>query len=97
MLNARIELRNFKRTTGYNRKKSGQLPENVRESIQLFNKSLEDIQFGNEDVAIIALKGNISESCFHDAITYWVYAMYLPEMKIRQKAFNMVIKQMTAV
>lgn len=39
---------------------SGELPENIKEAIHLFNKALEDIRFGNEDMAIIALKKAIS-------------------------------------
>lgn len=95
MLNARIELRNFKPVQlDIIEKKSGQLPENVRESIQLFNKSLEDIQFGNEDVAIIALKKAISlNPAFYDAMNLLgiCYVLTGNEDKAKE-AFNMVIE-----
>jgi len=48
---------------------SGKLPENMAEAIVLFNKALEDIRFGNEDIAVIALKKAISlHPVFYEAM-----------------------------
>jgi tetratricopeptide (TPR) repeat protein len=41
-------------------KEAGDLPEDTVKAIQLFNKALEDIKSGNEDIAIIQLKKAIS-------------------------------------
>lgn len=48
---------------------SGKLPENVAEAIHLFNKALEDVRFGNEDMAVIALKKAVSlHPVFYEAM-----------------------------
>lgn len=61
MLDIKLELGNYQpiRLEAVE-ESSGELPENIKEAINLFNKALEDARFGNEDMAIIALKKAIS-------------------------------------
>ncbi|MDD4295754.1 MAG: tetratricopeptide repeat protein [Ruminiclostridium sp.] len=75
-------------------KKSDKLPENIRASIQLFNKSLEDVKCGNEDMAIIALKKAISiNPSFYEAMNLLgiSYLIDGKEDKARE-AFSQVIQ-----
>lgn len=61
MLDIKLELENYQPIQlEAVEESSGKLPENMTEAINLFNKALEDIRFGNEDMAIIALKKAIS-------------------------------------
>lgn len=49
--------------------RSGKLPENIVEAINLYNKALEDAQFKSEDMAIIALKKAVSlHPVFYEAM-----------------------------
>lgn len=70
MLNVKFELEKFRPIQlELLEKKNADLPDNIKESIQLFNKSLEDVKFGNEDMAIIALKKAISlNPSFYEAM-----------------------------
>lgn len=61
MLNVSFELENFQPLDLEEiEKEAGDLPEDTVKAIQLFNKALEDIKSGNEDIAIIQLKKAIS-------------------------------------
>lgn len=61
MLNVLFELENIQPVDIEKiEKETGDLPEDTIKAIQLFNKALEDIKFGNEDIAIIQLKKAIS-------------------------------------
>jgi len=61
MLNVSIELENFQPLDLEEiRKEAGDLPEDTVKAVQLYNKALEDIKYGNEDIAIIQLKKAIS-------------------------------------
>jgi len=61
MLNVSTELESFQPIDLEEiEKEAGSLPEDTVKAIQLFNKALEDIKFGNEDIAIIQLKKAIS-------------------------------------
>lgn len=70
MLNVKSELEKFRPIQlELVYKKNDKLPDNIRESIQLFNKSLEDVKTGNEDMAIIALKKATSlNPAFYEAM-----------------------------
>lgn len=74
-------------------KKSDKLPENIRASIQLFNKSLEDVKCGNEDMAIIALKKAISiNPSFYEAMNLLgiSYLIDGKEDKAREAFFQVI-------
>ncbi|HEY8500581.1 MAG TPA: tetratricopeptide repeat protein [Clostridia bacterium] len=61
MLNVSFELENFHPLDLEEiEKEAGNLPEDTIKAIRLFNKALEDIKSGNEDIAIIQLKKAIS-------------------------------------
>jgi len=61
MLNVSTELESFQPIDLEKiEQEAGDLPEDTIKAIQLFNKALEDIKFGNEDIAIIQLKKAIS-------------------------------------
>lgn len=61
MLNVSTELESFQPIDLEKiEQEAGDLPEDTIKAIQLFNKALEDIKSGNEDIAIIQLKKAIS-------------------------------------
>lgn len=70
MLDVRLELESYQPVHLESiEEKNGELPENIREAILLYNKALEDAKFKNEDMAIIALKKAISlHPGFYEAI-----------------------------
>lgn len=95
MLNVKLELEKFKPIQLEDIEgKTDKLPESIRESIQLFNRSLEDCKYGNEDMAIIALKKSISlNPSFYEATNLLgiCYLIIKEEDKARE-AFTQVIK-----
>ncbi|MBP7174932.1 MAG: tetratricopeptide repeat protein [Thermoclostridium sp.] len=72
---------------------SGTLPENVVEAIVLFNKALEDVRFGNEDMAVIALKKAISlHPVFYEAMNLMgICYMAIGKEDMAENAFKQVI------
>ena len=72
---------------------SGKLPEDTTEAIHLFNKALEDAKFGNEDMAIIALKKAISlHPGFYEAMNLLgICYMAIGREEMAEFAFNQVI------
>ncbi len=78
MLDVALELENFQpvdlEEIGV---QAGKLPEDTVEAIQLFNKALEDMHSGNEDMAIIALKKSISlYPTFYEAMNLLGLCLY---------------------
>ncbi len=70
MLDVKLELEGYRPINLESvEESSGKLPENVAEAIHLFNKAVEDVRFGNEDMAVIALKKAVSlHPVFYEAM-----------------------------
>ncbi|NLY18623.1 MAG: tetratricopeptide repeat protein [Clostridiaceae bacterium] len=95
MLNIKMELEKFRPVQlELLEKKSGKLPDNIRESIQLFNKSLKDVKFGNEDMAIIALKKAISiNPSFYEAMNLLgICYLIADDVEMARESFAQVIE-----
>ena len=61
MFDVNAELKQFKPIDLSSiRQKLGQIPEDMQNAIELYNKALEDVAGKNDDMAIIALKKAIS-------------------------------------
>lgn len=61
MFDIKEEMKHFKPIDLINlRQKLGQIPEDMQNAIELYNKALEDVASRNEDMAIIALKKAIA-------------------------------------
>jgi tetratricopeptide (TPR) repeat protein len=73
---------------------SGKLPENVAEAIQLYNKALEDVRFGNEDMAVIALKKAVSlHPVFYEAMNLLgICYVAIGKEDMAESAFKQVIQ-----
>ncbi len=95
MLNVKLELQKFRPIQlEVIEKKTERLPENIRESIQLFNKALDDVKYRNEDMAIIALKKAISlNPAFYEAMNLLgICYLVVDKEEMAREAFNQVIK-----
>lgn len=74
--------------------KIGAIPDDMKESIGLYNKALEDLKSNNEDIAIIALKKAISiYPAFYEAMNLMgICYLSLDEEDNARKMFNKVIQ-----
>lgn len=94
MLNVSFELESFQPIDIEEiEKETGDLPENTIKAIQLFNKALDDIKSGNEDIAIIQLKKAISlYPSFYEAMNLLGICYYAAgKEEAARNAFKQVI------
>ena len=70
LLNIRDELQFYPQINLTDLENNGtQIPDNIRNSVILYNKALENLRMGSEDIAIIELKKAISmNSTFYEAM-----------------------------
>lgn len=66
------------------------MPDNIKNSIQLYNKALEDFRAKSEDIAIIELKKAISlNPDFHEAMNLLgIFYMYIGENDKAAETFS---------
>ena len=95
MFDVNAELKQFKPIDLSSiRQKLGQIPEDMQNAIELYNKALEDVAGKNDDMAIIALKKAISiYPAFYEAMNLMgVFYKSLGDEESARYMFNKVIE-----
>jgi len=95
MLDIKEELSRFEFIDVVNvEEKIGKIPDDIKNAIDLYNKALEDLRNGNEDIAIIALKKAIAlYPAFYEAMNLMgICYLKLDDEEKARSMFNKVIQ-----